>query len=519
MVKTVTVVVLACLLAPGAAGAQATAPSDPILGAIRNEGTLRSRVPELAQTLLDSLGPRLTGSPGSEAASDWVIRTYTGWGIEARAERYGTWQGWRRGVTHLDLLTPRVRTLEATMLALSPGTRGPVTGPVLVIPFLDAPAERQAFLDRVRGAFVLLTPPELSCRPEESWERSGTPASRQRLAAERDSSRADWAARARSTGVSNVLELARLLEGAGAAGVLASEWSQGWGTQKIYQAYTERAPHLDVACEDYGLLWRLALRGQGPTLRLEADAEALGEVPVANTIGMIRGSEKPDEYVVLSAHFDSWDGASGATDNGTGTIAMMEAMRILSEVVPRPRRTILAGHWNGEEQGLNGSRAFAADHPEILAGMQALFNQDDGTGRVQQITMEGLVGPGERFREWLRRIPPEIGGAVQLSDPGTPGRGGTDNASFICAGAPAFGMNALAWDYHTYTWHTNRDTYDKLVVDDLKANATLIAMLAYLASEDPETMPRTQRELPVDTRSGQQPTWPTCEDARRSFGR
>ena len=103
-------------------------------------------------------------------------------------------------------------------------------------------------------------------------------------------------------------------------------------------------PHLDVSCEDYGLLWRLAENEQGPVVRLEAEAEFLGEVPVANTLGMIRGSERPDEYVMLSAHFDSWDGASGATDNGTGTVMMMETMRILRATYPRPRRTILVAH-------------------------------------------------------------------------------------------------------------------------------------------------------------------------------
>src|SRR6185503_7401863 len=113
-----------------------------------------------------------------------------------------------------------------------------------------------------------------------------------------------------------------------------------------------------------------------------------------NTIAELKGSQKPDEYVLLSAHFDSWDGGSGATDNGTGTIAMMEAMRILKTVYPNPKRTIVIGHWSGEEQGLNGSRAFAADHPEIVKGLQALFIQDNGTGRVSNIGGAGVLGAG-----------------------------------------------------------------------------------------------------------------------------
>ena len=198
---------------------------------------------------------------------------------------------------------------------------------------------------------------------------------------------------------------------------------------------------------------------------------------------------------------------------------MMEAMRILQRTYPRPKRTILVGHWNGEEQGLNGSRAFAADHPEIVAGLQALFNQDDGTGRVSTITMEGLSEAGAFFTRWLERIPEEIRSHVTLVDPGTPGRGGTDNASFTCAGAPAFGMNAVGWDYGTYTWHTNRDTFDKIVLDDLRNNATLTAMLAYLGSEEPEQLPRTRRVMPTDRGTGQPAAWPACRDPDRSFVR
>ena len=107
--------------------------------------------------------------------------------------------------------------------------------------------------------------------------------------------------------------------------------------------------------------------------------------PTFNTIGEIKGTEKPDEYVILSAHFDSWDGGTGATDNGTGTITMMEAIRILKKIYPNPKRTILIGNWGSEEQGLNGSRAFVEDHPEIIKNIQAVFNQDNGTGRVVNI--------------------------------------------------------------------------------------------------------------------------------------
>jgi len=512
----VTTSLTTALLLAAPLNAQTFPTDDAVIRNVWAEGMERSQVERLAQVLLDSLGPRLTGTPGSEAASDWVMRTYGSWGIEARQERYGTWRGWRRGVTHVDLVEPRVRTLEATMLAWSPGTDGPVTAPAVVVPLLSGAAEVERFFADARGKLVLLSFAEPTCRPGENWEEFATEASLERMRARRTEAERAWGARLGSTGAANDRELAARLEQAGAAGIVVSRWSDGWGVQKIFGAITERVPTLDLSCEDYGLVFRLAENGQNPTLRVDAQAEALGEVPVWNTIAEIRGSESPDEYVLLSAHFDSWDGSSGATDNGTGTVTMMEAVRILSATYPTPKRTILVGHWNGEEQGLNGSRAFAADHPEVVEGLQALFNQDNGTGRVRTISMQGLTGVAPFFAGWFASIPSELTGEIDLVIPGTPGGGGSDYASFICAGAPAFGLSSLSWDYGTYTWHTNRDTFDKVVIDDVRNNATLTAMLVYLASEEPQRLPRARRALPVSARNGQPMTWPACREPARS---
>ena len=291
------------------------------------------------------------------------------------------------------------------------------------------------------------------------------------------------------------------------------------GIDKVFGSPRQKLPTFDVGCEDYGLLMRLAERGQGPRVRLTAESEFLGERPVFNTVAEIRGREKPNEYVLLSAHFDSWDGGSGATDNGTGTVTMMEAMRILKQVLPNPRRTILVGHWSGEEEGLNGSRAFSEDHPEVVRGLQALFNQDNGTGRVVTMNAGGLSGAGAFLRRYLGEIPSEVTQYIRFDDRGSPASGGSDNASFACYGAPAFGLGSLSWDYGQTTWHTTRDTYDKIVMDDLRSNAMLAAMLAYQASEDAGTMPRERVDpLPNDPRTGQPQTWPVCGKAVRSTG-
>jgi len=190
---------------------------------------------------------------------------------------------------------------------------------------------------------------------------------------------------------------------------------------------------------------------------------------------------------------------------------MMEAMRILKKAYPNPQRTILVGHWGGEEQGLIGSAAFAEDHPEVVDGLQAAFNQDNGTWRIDYIRMQGFSEAGEHFGRWFSKIPSDISGHIDLDIPGVPERGGSDHMSFICRGAAGFRLQSHYPDYRQYTWHTDLDTFDKIVFDDLKNNATLAAMLAYLASEDPERISPTQRMLP----QGEQ--WPECRPATRSF--
>ncbi|HSJ14530.1 MAG TPA: M20/M25/M40 family metallo-hydrolase [Longimicrobiales bacterium] len=497
-----------------------------MLRRIWEEGVDRSQIYRLSQVLLDSVGPRLTGTPDARRAKDWLVATYAAWGVPARLEQYGTWGGWRRGITHIDLLQPRVRTLEGTLLGWSAGTRGrPVQGPVIVLPDLaDSVALRQ-WLPSARGRFVAIDLAQPTCRPDRHGEEFGAaPAGRavgdtlgsfRRMQTERREAQQAWTARRQRTGLT-ADRLRTELEDAGALGILQSNWSNETGINKVFTANTRRAPTLDLSCEDYGLVFRLAEHDQGPVLRVSADAEHLGDVPVHNVIAEIRGTERPHEVVLLSAHFDSFDAGSGATDNGTGTLTMLEAIRILRQVYPNPRRTIMVGHWDSEEQGLNGSRAFAADHPEIVRNLQAVFNQDNGTGRIQNISMQGLVGAGEHFARWFARLPAELTRDVRLQIPGSPGGGGSDHAAFVCSGAPGFSLSSLPWAYFSYTWHTNRDTFDKLVFDDLRNNAVLVAMLTYLASEDPERIPLERRTVLAPGFGAQPPSWPECrEPARR----
>jgi hypothetical protein len=196
----------------------------------------------------------------------------------------------------------------------------------------------------------------------------------------------------------------------------------GWGAMEVFETYNVKTPAIALDCEDYGLVSRLTEAGDKPRVTLNLGAKLLGEQPVYNVIGTIKGSEHPDEYVMLSAHFDSWDGSSGATDNGTGTLTMLEAMRILRTAYPKPKRTILVGHWSGEEEGEVGSKAFTEDHPEVLQGLQALFNQDNGTGRIRSIGGGGLVHSPEHINDWLGKVPKEFSAQINGGNPVQSGR-------------------------------------------------------------------------------------------------
>jgi hypothetical protein len=444
----------------------------------------------------------------------WLERTYQGFGVTARRERYGTWRPWRAGPVHLDLLAPHVRSTEARFLAWSPGTGGrPVDGEVVAIPALADAGAAAAWLRTVRGKFVLASAPEPTCRAPQELERNARPATVQRVNARRQELAREHARRVDLLGGG---ALHARLDSAGVAGILTSLWSNGWGVNKVFAATAERVPSLDVSCEDYGLMHRLASNGQGPRARLTATAErAAAEVPMFNVVAELRGRELPDEYVLLSAHLDSWASATGATDNGTGTITMLEAMRILKAAYPNPRRTILVGHWGGEEQGTIGSLAFAEDHPEVVTGLQAAFNQDNGTWRFEILEGQGFVGAAPNLARWVSRLPAELSDSLRLQLPGPQANTGSDHTSFVCRPAPAFRLQSPYAEYRQYTWHTNRDTYDKIVFDDLRQNATTAAMMAYAASEDPTRTSRDQAVLIGP--NGQPRRWPTCTPARRSF--
>lgn len=564
------------MLAASPAHAQTFPTDDPVIKRIYALGMDSSHTWSLAHVLFDSLGPRLMGTPNIKGAQDWLTALYRSWGIEAKEEQYGTWRGWKRGPSHLDLVAPRVRTLQGQMVGYSPGTGGKdVTREPIILPRFKDSTEFVQWLPRARGKLVMISAGLPTCRPQDDWAANATPESKARMDSLMVATQREWAtvrvppnnpgingasAGVRGTGYSPALgggELGLRLEQGGAAGIITSRpklsWSMGggrtpaqvvqaaqggaagrggfggfgggalntgWGAMEVFETYNLKTPAIALDCEDYGLVYRLVQAGDQPKLKLNLDAKLLGEQPVFNVVARIPGTQKPDEYVMLSAHFDSWDGSSGATDNGTGTLTMLEAMRILKQVYPNPQRSILVGHWSGEEEGEVGSKAFTEDHPEVLGGLQALFNQDNGTGRIRSIGGAGLVHSPEHINDWLGKIPVQFKDLLNFGGPGRPAGGGSDDFSFGCHGLPAFGLGAAPWDYNTVTWHTERDTFDKVVFDDLKYNATLTAMLVYLASEDPARIPLDRVDLAAQAsqptgRFGGGGAWPVCVKAPR----
>src|SRR4029079_10707732 len=239
-----------------------------------------SRVQQLAGSLVDSIGPRLAGSPNVRDAQDWLVSRYKSWGIDAKNERFGTWRSWRRGPSHIDLISPRVRTLEGTMLAFSPGTKGkPLVAGTIILPHFDDSSAFASWLPQAKGKLVLVSAPPVTCRPLAEWTQYATPESYARMDSARVARQRDWSNRfnVRGTGKGLALgggELALdleqagaagiirnrpqgALEQAGAAGIIGTRPKDALGTREIFETYTTRAPNVSLSCEDYGLVYRL----------------------------------------------------------------------------------------------------------------------------------------------------------------------------------------------------------------------------------------------------------------------
>lgn len=266
MKRLVNFLFLLLVIPVGSAFAQE---SDPTIEAIINEATENSKLEWLTHQLTDVIGPRLVGTPQMQHAHDWAVSQFEEWGISAENQQYGEWDGWERGITHIDLLFPRVVSLEGQQLAWSPATpEGDVTASVDILPNVEDQAEFDAWLETIEGKIIMVSQPQLTGRPDYNWEEFATEESFENMREERNRLSNEWRQNLQRTGY--MREMNQKIEEAGAVWIFQSRWSNGFGVNKIFSANTENIPVIDLSLEDYGMLHRMVEYGTIPEVKINA---------------------------------------------------------------------------------------------------------------------------------------------------------------------------------------------------------------------------------------------------------
>lgn len=379
------------------------------------------------------------------------------------------------------MVEPTVQRLLLESAGWGPLTRGPLRGPVVHVK-ADSADELSPYKGKLKGAWVLLQPVSVQSSPKQPGPASPLAAMARRMR--------DYPKTMRFN-----QELKTFLGTEGAAGLLRDS-NKEHGLVNITGAtskYTTAAfPEAFLTTESYGLIWRLLKRGP---VEIEIDLKntfSNGPVEVYNTVAEIPGTEKPDEVVIIGGHIDSWDLGTGATDDGTGIMAVLEAARALKAVGIKPRCTIRFMMFSGEEQGLHGSRAYVKAHEKELGKISAVLVHDMGTGRVKSI---GLLGRYD-LREIMDQVVEPFKEAVKLDELSLRGMaGGTDHASFVPHGVPAFAVIQDEAEYHK-THHTESDTFDKVYSDEINQGAKVLATWAYNVAMLPNCLPRNPKPAP-----------------------
>ncbi len=454
-----------------------------VAGRIREEGLQRSRAQELFLTLSDAIGARLTGSPSHVKAAQWARDRFAAWGLaNARLEPFRFGRGWSLLKISAEMTLPRYMPLIAYADAWTPSIAGVLSGRAVYIGDQTA-ADVAALASRLRGAIVLTHLPQAQFidtdRPQpglsEQPVQTGNPASPS----------------ARSTTPAN--ELLAILQRAGAGVVLKpSAYRDGTvGVLGNRDTSSDAVPSITIAAEQYNMLARLAAANTPVELRIELRTQYReGDLNTDNVIAEIPGTDPAlrDQIVLVGAHLDSWHTGNGATDNGDGVAAVMEAMRILSAAGVQPRRTIRVALWSGEEQGLLGARAYIAQHLASPADREKLavyLNDDPGSGKTLGFYMEGNAAAKAIFDAWLEPLK-DLGVARNIIE----GIGSTDHVPFNEAGLPGFNVIKDFDAYDERTRHTNADFPERMTADELKQSAIVLATFAWRAAMRDEMIPR-----------------------------
>ena len=519
-------------------------PNDPI-ARIREEGLTRSHVMETLSYLTDVIGPRLTGSPNMKRANDWTRDQLAKWGLQnAHLESWGPFgRGWALKSFSAEVIEPQEIALIAYPKAWSPGANIPL-GDVV---YFDAKDEAgfASFKGRLQGKIVLLGS---SAEVEAHFEAQATRLTEKQLLDLADAGMPGREGRALTPGLlefikSRVLAAKKLqfISNEGAALVvfpsngdggtlfvdaatvphdldmsspIATVRSLFFGDEQPYKLNVKPpVPQIVLSVEQYNRIMRMIAAGEKVRMKVALATEFSKDQQLGyNTIAEIPGSDKADEIVMVGGHMDSWHSGTGATDNGAGVAAAMEAVRIIQALGLKPRRTIRIALWSGEEQGLLGSQAYVAQHfgkpdneskdetfmrlvrggiaAKIARGpeydkLSAYYNLDNGTGRIRGVYLQSNEAVRPIFRRWLQPFRDLDASTLTASD-----TDGTDHLSFDAIGLPGFQFIQDEIVYDTRTHHSNQDVFDRIQAGDMKQAATIMAAFIYNTAMLDEKLPR-----------------------------
>jgi carboxypeptidase Q len=479
---------------------------------IRKEGMENSQILKTMHILADVYGPRLTGSPNHKRAAEWAIKQMTDWGfVNGHLEPWDfKHPGWLNERLTAHVVAPVKDFLVCEVLAWTPSTRGSVRAKAhqIVLPEKPTQAQLSDYLaserGNVRGRIVLvgkhqIVPVNLSPPPKRSddqqiaerFDPDARPSPRPtpspspgppQLTAQQIADQVD--AFLKNNGV-----LVRVNDAGREHGQIRAFNNRSFDVSKV-------VPTVVMRNEDYGRISRILADGTDVTLEFSIVNRLYPEGKTSyNTIAEISGSDKADEVIMLGGHLDSWHAATGATDNAIGCAIMMEAARILRALDLKPRRTIRVALWSGEEQGLLGSQAYVKEHFGTFENPKpgyekfgGYFNIDSGTGRIRGASVFGPPEAANILRDILKPFKDDgVAGAIASRSRNL---GGTDSTSFNQAGLPGIGLAQDPIEYGSHTWHTNLDTYERILEEDVKKDAVIVATALYELTMRDELLPR-----------------------------
>ncbi len=481
-----------------------------VMGKIRDEGMNHSQVMEIVFNLTDASGPRLMQSPGYFKAANWAKTKLASWGlVNANLEAWGNWgKGWELQKYYLAMTSPYYKPLTGFPKTFSNGTNGLAHAQVILLEAADSNGFT-AYAGKLKDKIILIKRTDslpLGFKPDANRY---TDTELKRLSDYDPKSppvaSADAAATTRAyMAAAHFLTLVKqFATEQGALGILTTSTRNSDGTVFVQNGIpynTEMIPTLNdisISFEDFMTMQRLLLHNIPVQIDLELQAKIYSDdLKGYNVIAEIPGTDNKlkEQLVMIGGHLDSWQGATGATDNAAGSAVMMEAVRILKAVGVKPKRTIRIALWGGEETGLHGSKNYVKNHftdtvtkkfNQAGDKLSVYLNLDNGTGKIRGIYLQGNASVKPIFDQWFQPFHDLGAGTLSLQN-----TGGTDHLSFDAIGLPAFQFIQDPMEYGSRTHHSNMDTYDHLSGEDMKQAATIIAAFIFDAAQREEKLPR-----------------------------